>query len=90
MRMWLPKEHKYARFSLKIRNKATAKDKAELHYHELKVLEHSNRTYFSKTTKQGVEMYLEERAKDVEAGIDENVFLSMTLDNATVFIANPY
>lgn len=69
MRMWLPKEHKYARFSLKTRNKATAKDKAELHYHELKVLEHSNRTYFSKTTKQGVEMYLEERAKDVEAGI---------------------
>lgn len=69
MRMWLPKEHKYARFSLKTRNKSTAKDKAELHYHELKVLEHSNRTYFSKTTKQGVELYLEERAKDVEAGI---------------------
>jgi integrase len=69
MRMWLPKEHKYARFSLKTRNKSTAKDKAELHYHELKVLEHSGKTYFSKTTKQGVEMYLEERAKDVEAGI---------------------
>ena len=27
MRMWLPKEHKYARFSLKTRNKSTAKDK---------------------------------------------------------------
>ena len=69
MRMWLPKEHKYARFSLKTRNKSTAKDKAELHYHELKVLEKSGKTYFSKTTKMGVEMYLEERKKDVEAGI---------------------
>ena len=69
MRMWLPKEHKYARFSLKTRNKSTAKDKAELHYHELKVLEKSGKTYFSKTTKIGVEMYLEERKKDVEAGI---------------------
>ena len=69
MRMWLPKEHKYARFSLKTRNKSTAKDKAELHYHELKVLEKSGKTYFSHTTKIGVEMYLEERKKDVEAGI---------------------
>ena len=69
MRMWLPKEHKYARFSLKTRNKATARDKAELHYHELKVLEKSGKTYFSKTTKMGVEMYLEERQKDVESGI---------------------
>ena len=35
MRMWLAKEHKYARFSLKTRNRATAIDKAKLHYHEL-------------------------------------------------------
>ncbi len=69
MRMWLPKEHKYARFSLKTRNRSTARDKAELHYHELKVLEHSGKTYFSKTTKMGVEMYLEEREKDVASGI---------------------
>ncbi len=69
MRMWLPKEHKYARFSLKTRNKSTAKDKAELHYHELKVLEKSGKSYFSKTTKMGVEMYLEERQKDVDSGI---------------------
>lgn len=69
MRMWLPKEHKYARFSLKTRNKSTAKDKAELHYHELKVLEKSGKTYFSQTTKMGVEMYLEERKIDVASGI---------------------
>ena len=36
MRMWLVKEHKYARFSLKTRNKSTAIDKAKLHYHELR------------------------------------------------------
>jgi hypothetical protein len=69
MRMWLPKEHKYARFSLKTRNKSTAKDKAELHYYELKVLEKSGKTYFSQTTKMGVEMYLEERKIDVASGI---------------------
>ena len=39
MRMWLAKEHKYARFSLKTRNKSTAIDKAKLHYHELKAKE---------------------------------------------------
>lgn len=69
MRMWLPKEHKYARFNLKTRNKRTAKDKAELHYHELKVLEKSGQTYFSQSTKMGVEMYLEERNIDVASGI---------------------
>ena len=69
MRMWLHKEHKYARFSLKTRNKSTAKDKAELHYYELKVLEKSGKTYFSQTTKMGVEMYLEERKIDVASGI---------------------
>jgi hypothetical protein len=34
-RMWLTKERKYARFSLKTRSKSTAIDKAKLHYHEL-------------------------------------------------------
>ena len=58
-----------AGFILKTRNKSTAKDKAELHYHELKVLERSGKTYFSHTAKIGVEMYLEECKKDVEAGL---------------------
>jgi hypothetical protein len=39
MRMWLPNERKYARFSLKTRSQSTAIDKAESHYYELKVLE---------------------------------------------------
>jgi integrase len=68
-RMWLAKEHKYARFSLKTRNRSTAIDKAKLHYHELMALQLSGRSYYSYTTKQGVEAYLEQRYKDYEAGL---------------------
>ena len=69
MRMWLGKEGKYARFSLKTRNRDTAIDKAKKYYHELKAGELAGKTYFSLTTKQGVELYLEQRRKDVKAGI---------------------
>lgn len=65
MRMWLAKEAKYARFSLKTRNKSTAIDKAKLHYHELKAGELAGKKYFSLTTKSGVEKYLEQRNKEV-------------------------
>jgi integrase len=68
MRMWLAKEHKYARFSLKTRNKSTAIDKAKLHYHELMAGQLQGKTYFSITTRMGVEMYLEHRKKDVTNG----------------------
>jgi len=64
-RMWLTKEHKYARFSLKTRNKSTAIDKAKLHYHELKAKELAGKSYFSVTTKIGVERYLEQRSLEV-------------------------
>jgi site-specific recombinase XerD len=67
-RMWLANEHKYARFSLKTRNKTIAVEKAKLHYHELKAQELAGKTYFSKTIKQGVELYLAQRQKDVDAG----------------------
>ena len=69
MKMWLPKEKKYARFSLKTRNKDTAIDKAKKHYHDIKAQELAGKTYFSKTTKQGVEDYLNQRTKDVESGL---------------------
>jgi hypothetical protein len=55
MRMWLTEERKYARFSLKTRNRDTAIDKAKKHYHEIKAAELSGKRYFSLTTKQGVE-----------------------------------
>jgi integrase len=67
MRMWLVKERKYARFSLKTRNQDTAIDKAKKYYHELKAGELAGKTYFSLTTKQGVELYLEQRKKDIKA-----------------------
>ena len=68
-RIWLTKERKYARFSLKTRNRSTAEDKAKLHYHELMALQMQGKSYFSITTKDGVAMYLEQRQKDVEAGL---------------------
>jgi len=68
-RIWLTKERKYARFSLKTRNRSTAEDKAKLHYHELMALQMQGKSYFSLTTKDGVAMYLEQRQKDVEAGL---------------------
>lgn len=67
MRMWLGKEHKYARFSLRTRNKSTAIDKAKQHYHELMAQQLAGKKYFSKTAKEGVQEYLAQRAKDVEA-----------------------
>jgi integrase len=69
MRIWLKKEHKYARYTLKTRNKSTAIDKAKLHYHALMAQQLAGKTYFSITTKIGVEMYLAEREKDVAVGI---------------------
>ncbi len=68
-RMWLSKEHKYARLSLRTRNRSTAIDKAKLRYHELMAQQLQGKSYFSKTTRQGVDEYLEQRQKDVEAGI---------------------
>ena len=69
MRMWLAKERKYARFSLKTRNKSTAVDKAKLHYHELMAQQLQGKSYFSITSKIGVEMYLKQRMTDVAAGL---------------------
>ena len=68
-RMWLPKERKYARFSLKTTNKSTALEKAKLHYYELMGMQLAGKTYFSNTTKLGVEQYLLQRQLDVDAGI---------------------
>lgn len=68
-RLWLAKERKYARFSLKTRSQSTALEKAKLHYHDLMSNQLAGKRYFSLTTKEGVAAYLAERQKDVEAGI---------------------
>ena len=49
MRMWLAKEKKYARFSLRTRNRDTAEAKAKKHYHELMAQQLAGKTYFSMT-----------------------------------------
>jgi integrase len=68
-RIWLTKEGKYARFSLKTKNRYIAEDKAKAEYHDLMSDQRAGKTYFSKTTKQGAEMYLGQRWKDYEAGL---------------------
>lgn len=68
-RMWLSKEKKYARLSLKTRSQSTAEDKAKKFYHELMAQQLQGKTYFSLTTKDAVELYLASRLKDVEAGL---------------------
>lgn len=65
--MWLTKERKYARFTLKTRNRSTALEKAKLHYHELMEQQIAGKAYFSLTTKQGVERYVKQREKAVAA-----------------------
>ena len=69
MRMWLHNEKRYARFSLRTVNVATAVDRAKVHYHQLMSQQLSGKTYFSKTTKTGVDDYLKQRAIDVQAGL---------------------
>ncbi|MBT8610181.1 DUF3387 domain-containing protein [Polynucleobacter paneuropaeus] len=77
-RLWLAKERKYARFSLKTRNQNTALEKAKLHYHELMSNQLSGKRYFSLTTKDGVAAYIAERQKDVDAGISDILDESIT------------
>ena len=69
MRMWLAKEKKYARFSLRTRNRDTAEAKAKKHYHELMAQQLAGKTYFSMTAKQAVYEYIKQRTKDMEAGL---------------------
>lgn len=73
-RYWLTKERKYARFSLKTTNLNTAKVRAEGHYYELKAKEFAGVTYFSKTAKDGVAMYLAKREKDIGINITKGRF----------------
>ncbi|MDP4300219.1 tyrosine-type recombinase/integrase [Leptothrix discophora] len=68
-RMWLAKERKYARLSLKTRSKSTAIDRAKQRFYELMAQQLAGKSYFSKNAKDGVEEYLGQRQKDVDAGI---------------------
>jgi site-specific recombinase XerD len=67
-RMWLPKENKYARKSLRTRSEATAIEKGKAAYLEIYANLQQGKSYFSITTKEGVEKYLSFRQRDVEVG----------------------
>ena len=55
-RMWLKGEGKYARKSLRTRSKATAVEKGKAAYLEIYANLQQGKTYFSITTKEGVNM----------------------------------
>jgi len=67
-RMWLPKENKYARKSLRTRSEATAIEKGKAAYLEIYANLQQGKSYFSITTKEGVEKYLSFRMRDVKLG----------------------
>jgi len=73
-RMWLTKEHKYARFSLKTTSKSTALDLAKQHYHELMANQLAGKNYYSITTAKGVELYLDWKQKQIGSRIKEGRF----------------
>ena len=67
-RMWLAKEGKYARKSLRTRSESTAIERGKAAYLEIYANLQQGKTYFSITTKEGVEKYLKFRLRDVELG----------------------
>jgi len=67
MRVWLAKEGKYARFSLRTMKESVARERADDRRTEIKAMQLAGKKYFSLTAKQGVELYLKQRMKDVEA-----------------------
>jgi integrase len=68
-RMWLEKEHKYVRKSLRTKNKITALERGKNYYLELHANIQQGKTYFSITTKEAVDMYIKYREKDLKAGL---------------------
>lgn len=60
-RIWLTKEQRYARLSLKTKKESIAIEKAQKHFVTIKSQIEAGKTYYSKTTKVGVDMYLEYR-----------------------------
>ena len=68
-RMWLASERKYVRKSLKTRNRTTAVDRGRDCYLEIFANIKIGKKYFSITAKEGMELYLASRRKDMESGL---------------------
>ena len=67
-RMWLNKERRYLRQSLRTKQVTTAKDLARKKLFQIRHDEEVGRRQFSKTAKEGVEDYLKKRREDVTFG----------------------
>jgi len=67
-RLWLPKENKYARKSLRTRSETTAVERGKAAYLEIYANLQQGKPYFSITTKEGVQKYVDFRKRDVELG----------------------
>ena len=65
-RFCLPKENKYARKSLLTRSESTAIERVKVAYLEIYGNLQQGKSYFSVTTKEGVEKYFSFRKHDVE------------------------
>ena len=67
-RMWLAKENKCARKSLRTLSETTAIERGKAAHLEIYANLQQGKTYFSITTKEGVQQYLDFRQRDVEVG----------------------
>jgi integrase len=65
-RYWLEKERRYVRLSLKTKNQVSAVETAKKHFVKIKSETDSGKTYYSKTAKDGVLMYLEYRKGHID------------------------
>jgi integrase len=68
-RMWLRAENKYARKSLGTKNRLIAIEKAKDYYLEIMSNIKLGKTYFSLTAKEGVEIYLANKEKEIGTNI---------------------
>ena len=66
--MWLAKENKYARKSLLIRSETTTVERGKAAYLEIYANLQQGKTYFSITTKKGVNQYVDFRKRDIKLG----------------------
>jgi hypothetical protein len=64
--MWLSKDNKYARKSLGTRSETTAVERGKAAYLEISANLLQGKTYFSITTKEDVQQYVDFRKRDVE------------------------
>ena len=72
-RYWLEKEGRYVRLSLKTKSQVSAVEKAKKHFVKIKSETDSGKTYYSKTAKDGVLMYLEYRKGHIDSRTTKSI-----------------